>query len=262
MATKLRVTNVSPLVNSDHLRDLFSSCGEIVSVTDCVKDGDAQTCEVEFKNAEDATNALELSGMELGDRKFDVKLAEAPSGDGKVSGPAEKEGGDSEKKTEKDGEKKDKDKDDDEDDEDSDRRSKKRKKKRDRSRDRRRRDDSRSRSRRRRRRRSRSRDRRRRKGGRRRRRRDDSSDDSSDEELRRRRKRNVNPTPTKFWDGFQWHDISAGQPQGLENRPLASQVNMSQLLAAQREAMASGTLPPGANPAAAAATTMMAQPQQ
>jgi len=219
-------------------RDLFSSCGEIVSVSDCVKSGDAQTCEVEFKNAADATNALSLSGMELGDRKFEVKFADAPAADANGADTAKKEDGDGDKKQDKGGDKKDKDKDDDDDDEDSDRRSKKRKKKRDRSRDRRRRDDSRSRSRRRRRR-SRSRDRRRRKGGRRRRRRDDSSDDSTDEEIRRRRKRNVNPTPTKFWDGFQWHDISAGQPQGLENRPLASQVNMSQLLQAQREAMAS-----------------------
>jgi len=209
-------------------RDLFSSCGEIVSVSDCEKSGDAQTCVVEFKSAEDAKGAIELSGMELGDRKFVVEF-EKP-----IATAAAK--GEGENVDEKHGEKDDKEKKEDDDDDDSDRRSKKRKKKRDRDR-RRRRDDSRDSSRGRRRRSERDRDRRR-KRGRRRRRRDSSDEDSSDAEYRKR-KRNVNPTPTKFWDGFQWHDISAGQPQGLENRPLASQVNMSQLLQAQREAMAS-----------------------
>mmetsp|Transcript_18153 Transcript_18153/g.29575 ORF Transcript_18153/g.29575 Transcript_18153/m.29575 type:complete len:253 (-) Transcript_18153:169-927(-) len=245
---KIKVTNISSLVNAEHLKDLFNSFGTIVTMSAMTKDGeakngDSQMLTIEFKTADEADAAVSLSGTELGDRPFVVErmkeggeAAAAHSAD--ANGEAAKGGGGGEKGGEKgdkdDGEKDRKKNDDDDDDaSDSDRRSKRRKKKR--SRSRRRRSDSRDRGRRRRSSRSRDRGRRRRKRERRRRRRDDSSDDSEEE---RRRKRNVNPTPTRFWDGFQWHDISAGQPQGLENRPLASQVDMSTLLAAQREAAA------------------------
>jgi len=242
-STKLRVSNVSKIVTSEHLKDLFSSFGELASIKQVEDSGEAGTYTVEFKQTADAEQAVALSGTKLGDRDFQVEIL---GQDGKPVQSGEK-GEKTEKKEE--GKKDEKteggvkdtkhvddedDDDDDDDDDDSDRRSRKRRKKRDRrsrSRGRRRRSGSRDRRRRR------SRDKRRRNRGRRRRRRDDSSDDS--DEQRARRKRNVNPTPTKFWDGFQWHDISAGQPQGLENRPLASQVNMSQLLKAQQEAMAS-----------------------
>mmetsp|Transcript_2255 Transcript_2255/g.3243 ORF Transcript_2255/g.3243 Transcript_2255/m.3243 type:complete len:247 (+) Transcript_2255:38-778(+) len=242
---KLLVSNISTLVNAQHLRELFNEFGELISVSECKKEGEAQTCIVEFKNVEDAKEALALSGTDLGDRTFEVKIIE----DDSEKKEGSKKDGDEDKKKEdsKKPENKSKREDDDDDDSDSDgdRRSRRRRKG---SRERGRRRRSRSRGRRRRRSsRSRERDRRRRDRdrGRRRRRRDSSSDD--DEQYRRqknsRKKKNINPTPTKFWDGFQWHDISAGQPQGMENRPLASQVNMSQLLKAQQEALNSMSKP-------------------
>eukprot|EP00466_Bigelowiella_natans_P007934 jgi/Bigna1/144855/aug1.92_g19563 len=144
-ADKIKVTNISSLVNAEHLKDLFNSFGTIVTMSAMTKDGeakngDSQMLTIEFKTADEADAAVSLSGTELGDRPFVVErmkeggeAAAAPSAD--ANGEAAKGGGGGEKGGEKgdkdDGEKDRKKNDDDDDDaSDSDRRSKRRKKKR------------------------------------------------------------------------------------------------------------------------------------
>eukprot|EP00468_Gymnochlora_sp_CCMP2014_P003593 CAMPEP_0167753140 /NCGR_PEP_ID=MMETSP0110_2-20121227/7541_1 /TAXON_ID=629695 /ORGANISM="Gymnochlora sp., Strain CCMP2014" /LENGTH=224 /DNA_ID=CAMNT_0007638859 /DNA_START=37 /DNA_END=712 /DNA_ORIENTATION=+ len=115
---KLLVSNISTLVNAQHLRELFNEFGELISVSECKKEGEAQTCIVEFKNVEDAKEALALSGTDLGDRTFEVKIIE----DDSEKKEGSKKDGDEDKKKEdsKKPENKSKREDDDDDDSDSD----------------------------------------------------------------------------------------------------------------------------------------------
>lgn len=64
----LKVRNLSPSVNAEQVRQLFGYCGKVVECS--IADGEAY---VEFEKPEEATAALQLNGIAVGDREVQVE---------------------------------------------------------------------------------------------------------------------------------------------------------------------------------------------
>lgn len=68
----LKVCNLSPAVTAEQVRQLFGFCGTVVECNITGADA-AKEAYVEFEKPEEATAALQLNGMTVGDRAVQVE---------------------------------------------------------------------------------------------------------------------------------------------------------------------------------------------
>ncbi|KAM0935848.1 putative transcription factor C3H family [Dioscorea sansibarensis] len=70
----LQVSNLSPLLTVDQLKQLFAYCGTVV---DCTITDSKHFAYIEFSKAEEATTALALNNMDVGGRPLNVEMAKS-----------------------------------------------------------------------------------------------------------------------------------------------------------------------------------------
>lgn len=68
----VQISNLSPLLTVEHLKQLFGYCGKVV---DCTITETKQTAYVEYSKPEEATAALALNNMDVGGRPLNVEMA-------------------------------------------------------------------------------------------------------------------------------------------------------------------------------------------
>eukprot|EP00249_Psilotum_nudum_P018260 c26719_g1_i1 orf=801-2285(+) len=74
LSRTLQVSNLSPLLTAEQLRQLFSYCG---SVTDCRIADSKQLAYVEYAKPTEAKAALDLNNIEVGGRPLNVEMAKS-----------------------------------------------------------------------------------------------------------------------------------------------------------------------------------------
>lgn len=70
----IQVSNLSPLLTVDHLKQLFGYCGTVV---DCTITESKHFAYIEYTKAEEATAALALNNMDVGGRPLNVEMAKS-----------------------------------------------------------------------------------------------------------------------------------------------------------------------------------------
>lgn len=70
----LQVSNLSPLLTVDQLKQLFAYCGTVV---DCTITDSKHFAYIEFSKPEEATTALALNNMDVGGRPLNVEMAKS-----------------------------------------------------------------------------------------------------------------------------------------------------------------------------------------
>ncbi len=70
----LQVSNLSPLLTVEQLKQLFSFCGTVV---DCTITDSKHFAYIEYSKAEEATAALALNNMDVGGRPLNVEMAKS-----------------------------------------------------------------------------------------------------------------------------------------------------------------------------------------
>jgi len=70
----LQVSNLSPLLSADHLKQLFAYCGTVV---DCTITDSKHFAYIEYLKPEEATAALALNNMDVGGRPLNVEMAKS-----------------------------------------------------------------------------------------------------------------------------------------------------------------------------------------
>ncbi|WOL14430.1 hypothetical protein Cni_G23210 [Canna indica] len=70
----IQVSNLSPLLTVDHLKQLFGYCGTVV---DCTITESKHFAYIEYSKAEEATAALALNNMDVGGRPMNVEMAKS-----------------------------------------------------------------------------------------------------------------------------------------------------------------------------------------
>ncbi|XP_078433755.1 RNA recognition motif (RRM)-containing protein [Wolffia australiana] len=82
----VQVSNLSPLLTVEHLKQLFGYCGTVV---DCVITDTKHFAYVEYAKPEEATAALHLNNMDVGGRRLNVEMAKSlPSKPAVTSSPS------------------------------------------------------------------------------------------------------------------------------------------------------------------------------
>ncbi|KAL5222729.1 hypothetical protein ABZP36_027442 [Zizania latifolia] len=70
----VQISNLSPLLTTDHLKQLFGYCGKVV---DCTITDSKHIAFVEYAKQEEATAALALNNMDVGGRPLNVEMAKS-----------------------------------------------------------------------------------------------------------------------------------------------------------------------------------------
>ncbi|KAG6536629.1 splicing regulatory glutamine/lysine-rich protein 1-like [Zingiber officinale] len=70
----IQISNLSPLLTADHLRQLFGYCGTVVN---CNITESKHFAYIEYSKAEEATAAVALNNMEVGGRRLNVEMAKS-----------------------------------------------------------------------------------------------------------------------------------------------------------------------------------------
>lgn len=70
----VQISNLSPLLTVDHIKQLFGYCGKVV---DCTITDSKHIAYVEYSKQEEATAALALNNMDVGGRPLNVEMAKS-----------------------------------------------------------------------------------------------------------------------------------------------------------------------------------------
>lgn len=70
----VQISNLSPLLTVDHLKQLFSYCG---TVTDCMITDSKHFAYIEYSKPEEAATALALNNVDVGGRPLNVEMAKS-----------------------------------------------------------------------------------------------------------------------------------------------------------------------------------------
>ncbi|KAJ6804950.1 uncharacterized protein M6B38_182395 [Iris pallida] len=70
----LQISNLTPLLTADHLKQLFAFCGTVV---DCTITDSKHFAYIEYSKPEEATAALALNNMDVGGRPLNVEMAKS-----------------------------------------------------------------------------------------------------------------------------------------------------------------------------------------
>uniref|UniRef100_J3KVK4 RRM domain-containing protein n=2 Tax=Oryza brachyantha TaxID=4533 RepID=J3KVK4_ORYBR len=70
----VQISNLSPLLTVDHIKQLFGYCGKVV---DCTITDSKHTAYVEYSKPEEASAALALNNMDVGGRPLNVEMAKS-----------------------------------------------------------------------------------------------------------------------------------------------------------------------------------------
>jgi RNA recognition motif-containing protein len=70
----IQISNLSPLLTVDHLKQLFCYCG---TVTDCMITDSKHFAYIEYSKPEEATTALALNNVDVGGRPLNVEIAKS-----------------------------------------------------------------------------------------------------------------------------------------------------------------------------------------
>ena len=70
----VQVSNLSPLLTVDQLKQLFGFCGTVV---DCTITESKHFAYIEYSKAEEASSALALNNMDVGGRPLNVEMAKS-----------------------------------------------------------------------------------------------------------------------------------------------------------------------------------------
>lgn len=70
----IQISNLSPLLTADHLRQLFGYCGTVVN---CNITESKHFAYIEYSKAEEATAAVALNNIEVGGRPLNVEMAKS-----------------------------------------------------------------------------------------------------------------------------------------------------------------------------------------
>lgn len=70
----VQISNLSPLLTVEHLKQLFSYCG---TVTDCMITDSKHFAFIEYSKPGEASSALALNNVDVGGRPLNVEMAKS-----------------------------------------------------------------------------------------------------------------------------------------------------------------------------------------